>query len=69
MASLDGQTTDSFNPENSKLILDGKRGRATILEGVFKRLYFEDCFTKNRFLNLRGVHLNEYDPGGKLQDR
>ena len=62
MASLDGQTTDSFNPENSKLILDGKRGRATILEGVFKRLYFEDCFTKNRFLNLRGVHLNEYDP-------
>ena len=32
------------------------------MEGVFKRLYFEDCFTKNRFLNLRGVHLNEYDP-------
>lgn len=56
-----------FTSSNGKLSMDSSTGKLTCTDAVitgevnatsgkFKNLYFENCFTKNRFLNI--THLN-----------
>jgi hypothetical protein len=56
-----------FTSSNGKLSMNSSNGKFTCTDavitgevnaksGTFKDLYFENCFTKNRFLNI--THLN-----------